>query len=274
MILRMKTCTNCGKPLILKGGKCVYCGAEPIAKPPSIEQRKIYLVDYSIDIVFCIDYTASMAPILDSIKENIIRFIDVCNESSLDWRARVVLFRDSAVDEEWLVNNKPFVSNKDELVTQLGSAMAKGKIEDETDYSSLMDALYYAAEESEWRAIRFPGGPMDSDVEEFMASGGRYGFKFIVGFTDSNTRPFSSKVIEEIEMIEQRKRHRRFRTATLPNHFSYNYDHVLLFAHKGAIPKTDSYFWVLKDFDDPIEFYYHKELDFSPIYSVLSRMYT
>jgi len=253
----------------------VYCGTDPNEHVKTIEQRKIKLRKYSIDVVFCIDCTCSMAPVMDSIKENIIKFIDVCNDSSVDWRARIVLFRDSAVDKEWLVNDKPFVSKKDELVTQLDSALAKGNIEDEKDASSSYDALFYAATQSEWRNIRFPGGPMDSDWDEFLKSGGRYGFEFIVGFTDSNIRPYTSKTLEEIEKYEQ---------CEYPYEYPYYRFKILLYAPKrinhetgrSSCPKGWDFlrYCILNDFEDAIEFYYHKELDFSPIYSILSQMYT
>lgn len=254
----METCKNCGRLLIPYGGKCVYCGAELVAKATTIKQQKIMLRKYSIDIVFCVDGTYSMAPVLDSIKENIISFIDVCNDSKVDWRARVVVFRDSFVDEEWLENDNPFVSSKEDLVTQLGRVNAKGNVDEEQDASSAIDALFYAATKSDWRNIRFPGGPLDSDYKEFLERGGRYGFQFIVGFTDAKPRPWHPKFDELcVELFRYRD---------------------LLFAPKVACYKTllpdKLYCLIVEEFEDPIEFYYHKELDFSSIYSVLSRTYS
>ena len=247
----METCKNCGKPLIPYGGKCVYCGADLVVKKTTIKQQKIPL-RYSIDIVFCVDGTCSMAPVLDSIKENIISFIDVCNDSQVDWRARMVVFRDSEVDEEWLENDNPFVSSKEDLVTQLGRVKAKGNAEEEQDASSTMDALFYAATKSDWRNIRFPGGPLDSDYEEFREYGGRYGFKFIVGFTDAKPRTCNPEFFEsEVFGIV---------------------DKLLLFVPNGS--NINLWGNQVKEFEDPIEFYYHKQLDFSPIYSVLSQEYS
>lgn len=279
----MEICKTCGKPFIPKGGRCVYCGASPTVEIKTIEQKKIRLYEYSIDIVFCVDCTCSMAPILDSIKENIVRFIDVCDESHIDWRARVVLFRDSVVDEDWLDNDKPFVSKKEDLETQLDCVIAKGNIEDETDASSTLDALFYAATESEWRRIRFPGGALSTDWKEFKESGGCYGFKFIVAFTDSNIRPYNPKTLEKIEKMDGIKCIGMLRRLPNDDEFiSSFYDRVLLFAPKGgnktglssSLEKWDIMRGTLKEFEDPIEFYYHKELDFSPIYSVLSTIYT
>ncbi len=275
----MEKCKNCGRPFIPYGGKCVYCGTELTAKS-TVKQHTRFLIDYSLDIVFCIDCTCSMAPVLDSIKENIIKFIDVCNDSKVDWRCRIVLFRDSEVDKEWLENDNPFVSQKEDLEVQLDSVRARGIIENETNASSILDALFYAETASPWRNIRFPGGPLDSDIEEFLESGGGYGFKFAVGFTDSNPKPYSSKTLEEIEEIEKREAKNKYIRTLMP------YDDVqgLVFAPKGSDYETGlpSYSrrwdylnsYALKDFEDPIEFYYHKELDFSSIYSVLSRRYS
>lgn len=258
----------------------MYCGTELTAKS-TVKQHTRFLIDYSLDIVFCIDCTCSMAPVLDSIKENIIKFIDVCNDSKVDWRGRIVLFRDSEVDKEWLENDNPFVSQKENLETQLDSVMAKGSIEDETNASSILDALFYAETASPWRKIRFPGGPLDSDRKEFLKSGGGYGFKFVVGFTDSNPKPYSSKTLEKIEEIEKREAKNKQIREEMP------YDNVetLVFAPKSKNQETglpsDARRWdylnrirYTMNFEDPIEFYYHKELDFSSIYSVLSRTYS
>lgn len=275
----MEKCKNCGRPFIPYGGKCVYCGTELTAKS-TVKQHTRFLIDYSLDIVFCIDCTCSMAPVLDSIKENIIKFIDVCNDSKVDWRGRIVLFRDSEVDKEWLENDNPFVSQKENLEAQLDSVMAKGSIEDETNASSILDALFYAQTASPWRKIRFPGGPLDSDRKEFLKSGGGYGFRFIVGFTDSVPKPYSSKTLELIQEIERRKAKSKQLIVRMPDFYG------LFFAPKGKNYDTGlppyARGWdylngirhTLKDFEDPIEFYYHKELDFSSIYSVLSRTYS
>lgn len=272
----METCKNCGRPLIPHKGKCLYCGADLVTKTKTIKQQKIMLRKYSIDIVFCIDCTCSMASILPSIKENILKFIDVCNDSKVDWRGRVVLFRDSEVDKEWLENDNPFVSQKENLELQLDSVMAKGSIEDETNASSIFDALFYAETASPWRNIRFPGGPLDSDEKEFLKSGGGYGFQFVVGFTDSNPKLYSSKTLEKIEELEKPEAKDKYIRGI----------RRLVFAPRGKNHETGlpSYAWnwdysdrrryTLKDFEDPIEFYYHKELDFSSIYSVLSEIYT
>ena len=49
----MATCKNCGKPLILKGGKCVYCGEDPNQKSGGIiKPTEKLLFKKTIDIVF------------------------------------------------------------------------------------------------------------------------------------------------------------------------------------------------------------------------------
>jgi hypothetical protein len=97
------------------------------------------------DIVFLIDATGSMDPLMDGLKENITRFIDFLEagegqETSpvRDWRARVVGFRDYEVDSEPLVEH-PFVRDRSELKRQLMSLEPTGGGDAP---ESLLDALY------------------------------------------------------------------------------------------------------------------------------------
>jgi hypothetical protein len=72
-------------------------------------------VSYSVDIVFCIDVTGSMDPILDAVKANALGFYDDVqtnlvakgkNVSQL--RVRVVAFRDLAADGGAAIEESPF----------------------------------------------------------------------------------------------------------------------------------------------------------------------
>ncbi len=70
---------------------------------------------YAVDIVFCIDVTGSMTPIIDQVKANALRFYDDVqanltekgkNVDSL--RVRVLAFRDFSADGEAALQESPF----------------------------------------------------------------------------------------------------------------------------------------------------------------------
>ena len=70
---------------------------------------------YAVDIVFCIDVTGSMTPILDAVKANALRFYgDVQNnlvnkgKNVDELRVRVVAFRDFAADGDAAMQESPF----------------------------------------------------------------------------------------------------------------------------------------------------------------------
>ena len=94
-------------------------GTEPAATPePSAPQTSLAAprgLSYSVDIVFCIDVTGSMTPILDAVKANALGFYDDVqtnltakgkNVSQL--RVRLVAFRDFAADGEAALEESPF----------------------------------------------------------------------------------------------------------------------------------------------------------------------
>ena len=100
------------------------------------------------DIVFLIDISGSMSPIIDSLKRNIELFIDSLNAGEgnnvspvRDWRAKAVGFRDFEHDPEPYVDN-PFVRDVAALKAQLSALRAEGG-EDEPE--SLLDALFKIA---------------------------------------------------------------------------------------------------------------------------------
>ena len=104
------------------------------------------------DVVFLIDVSGSMAPIIDALRTNIEAFVDSLSRGDAnnaspvrDWRGKVVGYRDieAAHSEgmEWFEDN-PFVRDTAALKTQLASLRAQGG-GDEPE--SLLDALYKVA---------------------------------------------------------------------------------------------------------------------------------
>ncbi len=104
------------------------------------------------DIVFLIDISGSMAPIIDALRKNIEAFVDSLSSGGVnnaapvrDWRARVFGYRDLEVAPaeglRWLEEH-PFVRDTAALKAQLASLKAQGG-GDEPE--SLLDALYTIA---------------------------------------------------------------------------------------------------------------------------------
>ena len=72
-------------------------------------------MSYAVDIVFCIDVTGSMTPILDAVKANALGFYDdvqtnltAKGKNVTQLRVRVVAFRDFAADGEAALEESPF----------------------------------------------------------------------------------------------------------------------------------------------------------------------
>ena len=72
-------------------------------------------LSYAVDIVFCIDVTGSMTPILDAVKANALRFYSDVQTNLVDkgknvdeLRVRVVAFRDFAADGDAAMQESPF----------------------------------------------------------------------------------------------------------------------------------------------------------------------
>ncbi|HET8658386.1 MAG TPA: vWA domain-containing protein [Micromonosporaceae bacterium] len=94
--------------------------AAPVA--PATEQTSLAApppaprgLSYAVDIVFCIDVTGSMTPILDKVKANALRFYgDVQSNLTAkgkhidELRVRVVAFRDIVADGEAALQESPF----------------------------------------------------------------------------------------------------------------------------------------------------------------------
>jgi len=100
------------------------------------------------DIVFLIDVTGSMAPIIDALRKNIEVFVDSLSSGDAnnaapvkDWRGKVVGYRDAEHDPDWFQDH-PFVRDAVALKAQLADLRAEGG-GDEPE--SLLDALYKVA---------------------------------------------------------------------------------------------------------------------------------
>jgi von Willebrand factor type A domain len=72
-------------------------------------------LSYAVDIVFCIDVTGSMTPILDTVKDNALRFYDDVQANLVEkgknvdqLRVRVVAFRDFQADADTAVLESSF----------------------------------------------------------------------------------------------------------------------------------------------------------------------
>jgi len=72
-------------------------------------------LSYSVDIVFCIDVTGSMTPIIDAVKGNALGFYDDVQSNLTDkgknvaqLRVRVIAFRDFAADGDGALEESPF----------------------------------------------------------------------------------------------------------------------------------------------------------------------
>lgn len=70
---------------------------------------------YAVDIVFCIDVTGSMTPIIDAVKANALRFYDdvqtnlTAKGKNVDeLRVRVIAFRDFGADGDAAIEESPF----------------------------------------------------------------------------------------------------------------------------------------------------------------------
>jgi hypothetical protein len=104
------------------------------------------------DIVFLIDVSGSMAPIIDALRRNIEVFVDSLSQGDAnnaapvkDWRGKIVGYRDiehaEAEGLPW-IEDHPFVRDAVALKAQLGTLTAQGG-GDEPE--SLLDALYTVA---------------------------------------------------------------------------------------------------------------------------------
>jgi hypothetical protein len=91
---------------------------------PAVDQSSMAAprgLSYAVDIVFCIDVTGSMTPIIDQVKENALRFYDdvqsnlTAKGKNVDQlRVRVIAFRDFAADGAAALDESPFFTLPDD----------------------------------------------------------------------------------------------------------------------------------------------------------------
>jgi len=96
----------------------------PSAASPTAGQSSLGAprgLKYAVDIVFCIDVTGSMTPIIDQVKNNALRFYDdvqsnlTAKGKNVDQlRVRVIAFRDFAADGEAALDESPFFTLPDD----------------------------------------------------------------------------------------------------------------------------------------------------------------
>jgi hypothetical protein len=96
--------------------------AAAAAPAPVVEQSSLAApppaprgLSYAVDIVFCVDVTGSMTPILDAVKANALRFYDDVQHNLTakgknvdELRVRVIAFRDFVADGEAALQESPF----------------------------------------------------------------------------------------------------------------------------------------------------------------------
>ena len=92
----------------------------PAGPAPSAAARP-HRLQYAVDIVFCIDVTGSMTPIIDAVKANALRFYEdvqtnltTKGKSVDELRVRVIAFRDFAVDDDGALQESSFYALPDD----------------------------------------------------------------------------------------------------------------------------------------------------------------
>ncbi|MEJ7759290.1 MAG: vWA domain-containing protein [Gemmatimonadaceae bacterium] len=131
-------------PAVPEGLQGEAAPAAPTAAPQTREKTKGVA-----DVVFLIDVSGSMAPIIDALRKNIEAFVDSLSSGDAnnaapvrDWRGKVVGYRDieaaSGEGLEWMEDH-PFVRDAVALKAQLSKLQAQGG-GDEPE--SLLDAIY------------------------------------------------------------------------------------------------------------------------------------
>jgi hypothetical protein len=101
------------------------------------------------DVVVCIDCTGSMAPCIEGVKthvEELVAGLESNQSLSLDWRVRLIEYRDLTVGEA--INEYDFTTDIEVFRNQVRSLSATGG-GDEPE--STLDAIFRALN-SPWRA--------------------------------------------------------------------------------------------------------------------------
>jgi hypothetical protein len=113
-------------PVMEEGTPPATAASSPPASDtsPAVDQPSMAAprgLSYAVDIVFCIDVTGSMTPIIDQVKENALRFYDdvqsnlTAKGKNVDQlRVRVIAFRDFAADGAAALDESPFFTLPDD----------------------------------------------------------------------------------------------------------------------------------------------------------------
>ena len=109
-------------PVMEEGAPSAGTASSPPASDtsPAVDQSSLAAprgLSYAVDIVFCIDVTGSMTPIIDQVKANALRFYDdvqsnlTAKGKNVDQlRVRVIGFRDFAADGAAALDESPFLA--------------------------------------------------------------------------------------------------------------------------------------------------------------------
>ena len=101
-----------------------------------------------LDIVFLVDATASMHPVLAGLRKNIHVFIQNLNTSLFDWQCTIVAYRDINFDGALWYEDHPFVSTLPALQDQIDGIIAQGGLDIE---NSLLHAMQKVLTTTSWR---------------------------------------------------------------------------------------------------------------------------
>lgn len=113
-------------PVMEEGAPSEAAASSPSASDtsPAVDQSRLAAprgLTYAVDIVFCIDVTGSMTPIIDQVKANALRFYDDVQSNlttkgkNVDQlRVRVIGFRDFVADGAAALDESPFFTLPDD----------------------------------------------------------------------------------------------------------------------------------------------------------------
>ena len=149
-------------------------------------------VNDTADVVFLLDVTDSMDYCIDAVKKNIETFVAELQKQHIDWRARIIGFRNYDADGEawWDGDQSPFTSDVDELKAQLDAKKPSGG--DGNDWrESVLDALHQVA--------NFPvSSKLPPDPFAWRPTG--HTAKCVLVFTDYECQEFVSYVDGNLKM--------------------------------------------------------------------------
>jgi hypothetical protein len=99
------------------------------------------------DVVFLMDVTDSMDYCIDAVKKNIRIFVQELQKAGIDWRARIIGFRNHEFNpDNWLdADGSLFTSDLNELRRQLDGKKPSGGDPDSLE-ESVLDALHYVSQ--------------------------------------------------------------------------------------------------------------------------------